>query len=113
MRSAPIRPIVGNCTQSCLEATSKSGITGFVFRNWSGARDLNPGPNGPELLDISSRKRGNDRFQLETSAAASRTVQICSAVPLDYYMKYYMAGGSAGNDSATATSFQLCVHMSA
>ena len=21
---------------------------GFVFRNWSGARDLNPGPHGPE-----------------------------------------------------------------
>ncbi len=23
-------------------------MTGFVFRNWSGARDLNPGPHGPE-----------------------------------------------------------------
>jgi hypothetical protein len=38
---------------------------GIVFRNWSGARDLNPGPHGPELCDISFRNGGNDRFLLE------------------------------------------------
>ena len=55
---------------------------------WSGARDLNPGPHGPELCDISSRFGGNDRFQFESFYAASRSVQICSVFPLDYYMNY-------------------------
>jgi hypothetical protein len=27
---------------------------GIVFRNWSGARDLNPGPHGPEIQAVSS-----------------------------------------------------------
>ena len=28
-------------------------MRGFVFRNWSGARDLTPGPHGPEPYRIS------------------------------------------------------------
>jgi len=46
------------------------------FKNWSGARDLNPGPHGPELYELPSRNGGNDRFQFESSNAASRCVQI-------------------------------------
>jgi hypothetical protein len=36
--------------------------TGIVFRNWSGARDLNPGPHGPEpcaLPNCASPRRGD------------------------------------------------------
>src|SRR5256885_8718128 len=40
-------------------------------RGWSGARDLNPGPHGPELCELSSRIGGNDRFRLEISANRS------------------------------------------
>jgi hypothetical protein len=58
---------------------------------WSGARDLNPGPHGPELCDLSSRNFGNNRFSFEASTAASRDVQICSILLKDYYMKCYMA----------------------
>ena len=49
---------------------------------------MNPGPHGPELCDISARFGGNDRFQFESFYAASRSVQICSVFPLDYYMNY-------------------------
>jgi hypothetical protein len=43
------RAIPGNCDPAVTQAPAKrSRITGFVFRNWSGARDLNPGPHGPE-----------------------------------------------------------------
>jgi hypothetical protein len=37
----------------------------FEFRIWSGARDLNPGPHGPELCDISFRNGANDRCLFE------------------------------------------------
>jgi hypothetical protein len=44
------RAIAGNCDPAVTQAPAKrSRITGFVFRNWSGARDLNPGPHGPEI----------------------------------------------------------------
>jgi hypothetical protein len=36
----------------------------FEFKIWSGARDLNPGPHGPEPCELSSRKIGNDRSML-------------------------------------------------
>jgi hypothetical protein len=44
---------------------SYGGPDGSEFKNWSGARDLNPGPHGPELCDISFRNGGNDRFLFE------------------------------------------------
>ena len=39
---------------------------------WSGARDLNPGPHGPEPHGVPSRHRPFDGFQLETSDARAR-----------------------------------------
>src|ERR1700694_4918981 len=42
-------PSGGNCDPAVTRRVPpRSGIMGFVFRNWSGARDLNPGPHGPE-----------------------------------------------------------------
>jgi hypothetical protein len=48
--------------------TSFWGAGQFEFRFWSGARDLNPGPHGPELCDTSFRNGGNDRFLFEVVA---------------------------------------------
>src|SRR5438874_13477853 len=41
-------------------------------RGLVGAGDLNPGPHGPELCDISSRNGGNHRFQIEISKRRAR-----------------------------------------
>src|SRR3989442_1152456 len=59
---------------------------------WSGARDLNPGPHGPELCDLLSRNVGNDRFQFEISDPASLLVQNWVSLRPNYYMKYYRPG---------------------
>jgi hypothetical protein len=59
---------------------------------WSVARDLNPGPHGPELCDLSSRNVGNDRFQFEISDPASLLVQNWVSLRPNYYMKYYRPG---------------------
>ena len=45
----------------------KTQIHETKFKIWSGARDLNPGPHGPELCELLSKNVGNDRFQFETS----------------------------------------------
>ena len=59
----------GNCDPAVTQRLpSKSGIVGFVFRNWSGARDLNPGPHGPEPHATPSSHGVFDRFEPETSA---------------------------------------------
>src|ERR1700692_805692 len=36
----------------------------FVFKNWSGARDLNPGPHGPEIYAVLSTEDDFDGFEL-------------------------------------------------
>ena len=46
------------------------------FKIWSGARDLNPGPHGPELHGLSSRNERNDRLQFDSLCAALPLVQI-------------------------------------
>jgi hypothetical protein len=43
-------------------------MIGFVFRNWSGARDLNPGPHGPESHDFPSRSIDFCGFQFDSSS---------------------------------------------
>jgi len=48
----------------------------FVFDKWSGARDLNPGPHGPELCELSSRNVGNDRFRFGLSAKEAGCIVI-------------------------------------
>ena len=59
------------------------------FKNWSGARDLNPGPHGPESHDSSSKCVGFCVYQFDSSSRRARSVQICTNLQLDYYMKYY------------------------
>ena len=40
---------LGNCDPAVIHRhRCMSRDAGIVFRNWSGARDLNPGPHGPE-----------------------------------------------------------------
>jgi hypothetical protein len=53
------RPFVKRPAGS-LSADARSGLVE--------ARDLNPGPHGPELCELSSRNARNDRFLFETSA---------------------------------------------
>jgi hypothetical protein len=60
-----------------------------VFRSWSGARDLNPGPHGPEPHDNSSKHVGFGVFQFDSSSRRVWSVQICANLQPDYYMKYY------------------------
>jgi hypothetical protein len=48
------RPVLRRCLENCDPAVihrhrCMSRDIGIVFRNWSGARDLNPGPHGPEI----------------------------------------------------------------
>src|SRR5258706_3649562 len=54
----------GNCDPAVTRPLpGQSRMTGFVFRNWSGARDLNPGPHGPEpcaLPNCASPRRESD-----------------------------------------------------
>src|SRR5438552_11421742 len=57
--------------------------------DWSGARDLNPGPHGPESDDSSSKHVGFCVFQFDSSSRRARSVQICTSLQPDYYMKYF------------------------
>ena len=68
-----------------------SAVTLFVRHQsgWSGARDLNPGPHGPELCDFPSRNVENRRFQFQTCHPASRRVKIGSVLSSDYYTDCY------------------------
>ena len=59
------------------------------FKSWSGARDLNPGPHGPESGDIPSNHVGFCAFQFDSLGRRARTVQIGTNLQPDYYMKYY------------------------
>ncbi len=40
----------------------------FEFKNWSGARDLNPRPHGPELCAVSSTETDFEDFELNSKA---------------------------------------------
>jgi hypothetical protein len=49
----------GNCDPAVIHRhRCMSRDAGIVFRNWSGARDLNPGPHGPEIYAVSSTEIG-------------------------------------------------------
>jgi hypothetical protein len=41
------------------------GFADSEFRNWSGARDLNPGPHGPEIHAVSSTETVFVGFELD------------------------------------------------
>src|SRR6266545_3808964 len=59
-------------------------------RTWSGARDLNPGPHGPESDAVPSNRADSCVFQFDSSSRRARSVQICTNLQTDYYMNYYM-----------------------
>jgi hypothetical protein len=70
--------------------TPESAIRGnrrFRIRKWSGARDLNPGPHGPEPHDSSSKHVGFRVFQFESSGRRAPSVQNCPNLQRDYYRK--------------------------
>jgi hypothetical protein len=56
---------LGNCDPAVIHRhRCMSRDTGIVFRNWSGARDLNPGPHGPEICAVSSTEHVFESFEL-------------------------------------------------
>jgi hypothetical protein len=79
--------------------TSYRTITGFQIRFWSGARDLNPGPYGPELLDISSKRAEMIGFRSISPTPPTELVQIGANLQPDYYMKYYRPLAIAGRSN--------------
>ena len=46
------------------------------FRNWSGARDLNPGPHGPEIYAISSTEIDFEGFELNSMQQRAISVRF-------------------------------------
>ncbi len=80
MRATPIQP--RSHVNSVCEGDSE-------FKNWSGARDLNPGPHGPESHNFPSRSVDFCLLQVDSSDSAALPVQIGVNLQPDYYMKYY------------------------
>jgi hypothetical protein len=60
-----------------------------VDESGRGARDLNPGPHGPESRDSSSKYVGFCVFQFGSSCRRARAVQMSTNLQPDYYTKYY------------------------
>jgi hypothetical protein len=56
---------------------------------WSGARDLNPGPHGPESDGVPSNRADFSGFRFEISDPASALVQKRVNLRPNYCMKYY------------------------
>ncbi len=61
----------------------------FEYDFWSGARDLNPGPHGPELGGNPSNRADSCRFQFESPRHPAWLVQTWTNLQPDYNMKYY------------------------
>ena len=80
-----------------------------VSRSWSGARDLNPGPHGPESHDVQSSHVDFCAIQLEISDPACFLVQIDANFQPDYYMMYYrtLMARAAPVQSRTAAALGL------
>jgi hypothetical protein len=61
---------LGNCDPAVIRRPGQmSRDCGIVFRNWSGARDLNPGPHGPEpcaLPNCASPRRLSDSIRVQS-----------------------------------------------
>jgi hypothetical protein len=55
-----------------------------------GARDLNPGPHGPELCVVSSTETGFECLRWIRGIERTNGTVSSSFVALDYYMNYYM-----------------------
>jgi hypothetical protein len=62
----------GNCDPAVTRRLpGQSRMKGFVFRNWSGARDLNPGPHGPEVWAVSSTETVFEGFKIDSRHSVS------------------------------------------
>jgi hypothetical protein len=51
----------------CADDSRDSEIADFEYKKWSGARDLNPRPHGPEICAVSSRETVLGSFRLNSS----------------------------------------------
>src|SRR5579859_6910810 len=69
---------------------ANSHVSQYERINAPHTRDLNPGPHGPESAVVLSDHACLCRFQFDSSDRRLWTVQICTDLQLDYYMKYYM-----------------------
>jgi len=72
-----------------LRPRRRSAVVGSEFRVWSGARDLNPGPHGPESDGVPSNRADFCGFHLEISDPACLLVQKWVNLRPNYHMKYY------------------------
>jgi hypothetical protein len=61
------------------------------LQKWSGARDLNPGPHGPELDGVTSNRADFCRSYVAMSDPAFLLVQKGVNLRPTYYIKYYRA----------------------
>ena len=69
-------------------ASSKAATDVSELKRWSGARDLTPGPHGPELVDIPANDAGFCALRFQSSGRSATAVQISTNLQPDYYMKY-------------------------
>src|ERR1035437_242366 len=61
----------------------------FVFEIWSGARDLNPGPHGPEIYAVSSMEIVFDGLSSFRALGGRFPASFSHQARPDYYMNYY------------------------
>ena len=52
----------------------------FEYKIWSGARDLNPGPHGPEIYAVSSTQTVFDGFEFNSTAHWAISSQFQSLI---------------------------------
>jgi hypothetical protein len=84
------------CPVSPKTPSRGSDAATFEFKNWSGARDLNPGPHGPEpcaLPNCASPRRENDSIGATARDADNATALILEGAVL----RQEMGGGPVMN----------------
>ena len=55
----------------------------FEFKIWSGARDLTPGPHGPELCAVSSTELGFGGFEFDLGHPPSTETRFRARKPIE------------------------------
>ena len=69
--SRGLRTTPGNCDPAVIRRPFQTAPNaGIVFGFWSGARDLNPGPHGPEIWAVSSTETGFEGFEVDSRRRA-------------------------------------------
>jgi hypothetical protein len=66
-------PLTATSVQKRVDSRAQSAVS---TQNGSGARDLNPGPHGPEPQGSSSSHAAFERFRFGTSSPVPDYVQI-------------------------------------